>query len=47
MHFKKLAAAAVSSLIILSMSIPVFAADLNSSESSVLSTLSDCKVPAE
>lgn len=47
MHFKKLAAAAVSSLMILSMSIPVFAADLNSSESSVLSTLSDCKVPAE
>lgn len=47
MRLKKLAAMAVSTLMIISMSVPVFAADLNSSESSVISTLQSCNVPAE
>lgn len=45
MRFKKLAALAVSSLMTISMSIPAFAADLNSNESSIISKLQSCNVP--
>ena len=47
MYLKKLATAAISSILIIMSSIPVFAAELNSAESSIVTTLQNNSVPAE
>ncbi|MDO5382659.1 MAG: hypothetical protein Q4F06_08100 [Eubacteriales bacterium] len=47
MRFKKFAAFAVSSIMMAGMCFPVFAADLNSNESSIISTLQSSGVPAQ
>lgn len=47
MRFKKFAAFAVSSIIMVGMCFPVFAADLNSNESSIISTLQSSGVPTQ
>lgn len=47
MRFKKFAAFAVSSIMMVGMCFPVFAADLNSNESSIISTLQSSGVPTQ